>query len=131
MSAVYYVELDLSIKNEAKARDALAQYLLKLLDKSPYAFGLSFTPDASFDEMINLLLAERQNNLSYSKHDGYKCWNSGFNASYSWSYVLDDAFTAIVPYLNDGSRYYQECEWEYDEYIIQNGTPVLKASKRD
>lgn len=128
MGAVYTVSLKLNYKNKDSAKNLLSKYISDLLEISPKRFDGRFVPDSSIEEMFGLMLAKNQGYYENYKEDGIDCYESDFNASYGWSSVLDNMFDVLVPYLKDNSYYYQVCENDWDEYLIEDGVKKLSAS---
>ncbi len=130
MSAVYTVELRLAYKDEVGITKALYAFISELLQRSPNAFGnKEFGPDSSFEDMIWLMLVKgKANYYCEEEDDGFKLYNTSFNATYSWSGLLDDMFDTLVPYLEDDSYYYQECDSEWDKYVVKSGRKELLRS---
>lgn len=126
MGAVYDVELNLMYTDEKSASLALSKYLDKCIES-----GVKFaTPKdtSSISSMIAMFLAEHQGGFDAISYGVFDTYNSGFTATYSWSEILDDMFDALLPYLHDGSYYYQSCDEDYDEYVVKNRKKLLTRS---
>lgn len=125
MGAVYDVELRLMYADEKSASLALSKYLDKCVES-----GVKFaTPKdkSSISSMIAMFLAEHQGGFD-ATIDKSEAYISGFTATYSWSEILDGMFDSLLPYLHDGSYYYQSCDEDYDEYIVKEGKKLLTRS---
>lgn len=130
MGANYSVELNLKFADKAGAAKALYGYVCNsLLPRSPHCFDEEGEVVESVERLFSVLLASSQNDFEHRiNNDGSEYFFSDFHATYSWSAILDEAFEAIVPYLQDGSTYYQLCENDEDKYEIIGGKQVLIQS---
>lgn len=127
MGACYFVEMKLKFKDKEGATEALKTYVHNFLADNPQC---NFDGDESFDELLGFVLAAHQKDFyhikkKYGKVDWY---SSGFDASYGWSIVVDDAFATIVPYLEDGSTYRQDCDNEWDKIKVIGGKQIWYRS---
>lgn len=135
MGACFWVEMKLKITDRDAAAKALYSYVTDdLLRYNPRCFEGCFEEGAekvgTVEGLLSMILASHQHGYNHitDYEDGFEVFGSAFDASYGWSKVMDDAFESIVPYLADGSTYYQACENDEDTYEIQGGKQVLIAS---
>ncbi len=127
MGAVYSVELHLSYEDKLTSKQVLSTYLESLLKRGVQFMG-KYKKDSSVEEMMELFLSAEQCDYCYEKDNEYDYFDSGFSATYSWSEILDDMFDVLLPYLNDGSYYFQQCDNDIDEYIVKKGRKILTFS---
>jgi hypothetical protein len=53
--------------------------------------------------------------------DGFNAFNSGFDASYSWEMVMEQAFGVMAQYLVDGSELNIDMDEGSRELVVKNG----------
>ena len=57
----------------------------------------------------------------YYHLDEDRCWESDFDASYGWEWVMIEWFKYVAPYLKDGSELYIAPDSSWDELVIKDG----------
>lgn len=134
MATTYKVSLDLKFKDKDGAAKALYKYVTEdLLVRSPNCFGEKAEPNETIERLMSLLLASHQE--CYDRHEyegGWEWYRSEFHATYSWLDVLDEAFNAIAPYLDDESEYFRACNGDEETYKIFDGESVrIYSTYRD
>lgn len=124
MGAVFWVEMKITFNDEERATEALKSYVHGFLAKNPQCRYRG--TGESFDELLGFVLADHQNNFhhKHAKRSKIHWYSSGFDASYGWSWVIDEAFSAIAPYLANGSTYYQSCENDWDKIKVIDGKAI-------
>lgn len=128
MGACYTAELHIGF--ESKADEMMA---LNKLQEFVHSERANFSLDKwkedgvgtdSLEDIFKILLASQQGFFT-AETDGQWCdYENGFDASYGWEGVLIDMFELITPYLKNGSKFYLDCDNDYDEFIVDNGECV-------
>lgn len=98
MSAVYYIEMNINIKEN-------------LLSAFNYKYNKEeLAKIFAKNQIEDILVIDNLINI-----------NSDFNSCYSWEEIMINTFQKMIPYLNDNSSLRIEIENDYDELIIKNG----------
>lgn len=128
MGACYTAQLHIGFENKTDERMALKK-LQEFVYSERANFGLdSWKKDGvgtdSLEDIFKILLASQQGYFT-ADHDGqWSDYENDFDASYGWEGVLIDMFELITPYLKNGSKFYLDCDNDYDEFIVDNGECV-------
>lgn len=126
MGACYSVNVKVHLIDEAGAIDALNQHIVNdtrtnySLDK----YAAQGVTTKTFDDLMRILLAETQGQISINKKGKFTIYDNGFNASYGWECVMMDWFEVMAPYLADGSQMMIYPDEDYDKLVIRNGKCV-------
>jgi len=130
MSACYSVTLTAAIKDE---QGALATTQKFIRDAKNTDFGLvdylaQGVDISSLEGLIRVLLAGRKENsfTATDSDDGFRIYDSGFNASYGWESVMIEWFEAIAPHLADGSRLLIYPDSDFDLLVVEQGKAITK-----
>lgn len=119
-------------KAETNAIDAVRNYIEKSEKDGTAVFHIKecakagVTPD-TLDGITKMLLAyEQEGGVKYYKWRGFLCFRNCFHSSYGWASVIDDAFSLMAPYLEDGSAYILYGDEGIEKSIVKNGTVVYQ-----
>lgn len=123
MGACYSVTVKVNLTDEKGAIDALNHHIAK---DSRTSYNLEKYAEigvttATFDDLMRILLAELQQEMSISYEDKFTIYDSCFNASYGWESVMMEWFEVLAPFLADGSQMLIYPDEDYDKLVIKNG----------
>ena len=126
MGACYSVNVKVHLVDEDGAIKALNEHIINdtrtnySLDK----YAAQGVTTETFDDLMRILLAEIQGDISIYQKGKFTIYDNGFNASYGWECVMMDWFEVMAPYLADGSQMLIYPDEDYDKLVIKNGKCV-------
>lgn len=128
MGACYTAQLHIGFENKADKKMALKK-LQEFVHSERANFQLdSWAKDGagtdSLEDIFKILLASQQGYFTADYDGQWSDFENDFDASYGWEGVLIDMFELITPYLKNGSKFYLDCDNDYDEFIVDNGECV-------
>ena len=126
MGACYSVNVKVQLIDEAGAIKALNEHIVNdirtnySLDK----YAARGVATETFDDLMRVLLAEIQGDISIAQKGKFTIYDNGFNASYGWERVMMEWFEVLAPFLADGSQMLIYPDDDYDKLVIKNGKCV-------
>lgn len=123
MGACYSVNVKVQLVDEADAIKALNEHIVNdirtnySLDK----YAACGVTTETFDDLMRILLADVQGDVSIDKKGKFTIYDNGFNASYGWERVMMEWFEVLAPFLADGSQMLIYPDEDYDKLVIKNG----------
>lgn len=102
MGAVYSVQMKLIFTDETALTELMREHFKACLKKN-YGFRV-YNADTADSMTVRDFVEAFAPDIFFEKRGEHSLeTESGFDASYSWEFVLDDMFRAIAPALADGS----------------------------
>ncbi len=100
MGQCYNIYLKLKSRDENASVKALQGFVT---ENNINTVGLSTD---NFENLLKIIFGNNQGtlHLRHTQKNGFKRYESNFNASYSWEGLLIDAFSELAPTLEDNSR---------------------------
>lgn len=123
MGACYSVNLKVNILDEDGIVKALNKHIIDdvrtnySLDK----YAAQGITTETFDDLMRILLANNQGEVSIDKEDKFTIYDSCFNASYGWEGIMMDWFEIMAPFLADDSQMLIFPDTDYDKLVVKNG----------
>ena len=123
MGACYSVQLKVTLTDEKGAIKALNEHILKdtRTDYSLEEYLEEGITTETFDDLMKILLAELQSEVSIWQEGKFRYYENDFDASYGWECVLMEWFEVLAPFLKDNSKMLIYPDSDYDELVIKNG----------
>lgn len=100
MGQCYNIYLKLKSRDENASVKALQEFIT---ENNINTIGLSTN---NLENLLKIVFGNSQGtlHLRHTQKNGFKRYESDFNASYSWEGLLMDAFSELASTLEDGSR---------------------------
>ena len=126
MGACYSVNVKVHLVDEAGAIKALNEHIVNdtRTDYSLDKYAAQGATTETFDDLMRILLAEIQGDISIEQDGKFTIYDNGFNASYGWERVMIEWFDVLAPFLADGSQMLIYPDEDYDKLVIKNGKCV-------
>lgn len=126
MGATYSVSMKVKVTDEKGAIEALKEKIRAdvLTDYGLEKFSKRGVTTESFDDLIRIFLAGRNDIDITDCGNDVKEYTNDFDASYGWERVLMEMFSVLAPFLEDNSRLLIYPDSDYDELIVKDGKSV-------
>ena len=126
MGACYSVTLKVNVLDEQGAIKALNEHIANDtgVDYSLDKYATKGITTGTFDDLMKILLAGAQREVTIYQHGKFTIYDSDFDASYGWECVMMDWFEVLAPFLANGSQMLIYPDEDYDKLIIKNGKCV-------
>lgn len=122
MGACYSVTVTVNITDEPGIIKALNEHIIHDV-RSNYSlekYAVQGITTETFDDLMRILLANNQGEVSIDQEDKFTIYDSCFNASYGWEGVMMEWFDVMAPYLADDSQMLIYPDTDYDKLVIKN-----------
>ena len=123
MGACYSVNLKVNILDEDGIVNALNKHIIddKRTNYSLDKYATQGITTETFDDLMRILLANNQGEVSIDKEGKFTIYDSCFNASYGWEGIMMDWFEIMAPFLADNSQMLIFPNTDYDKLVVKNG----------
>ena len=127
MGQCYYIEFRAKVKDEPAVVEALQSFFkTRNANFNLENFASRGIGTNNFDDLMRIIFADFPgNDFQQSEEDDFIIYSNGFDASYGWESVMDDAFTVMAPFLAEGSELFVEPDVGWWRKIVDSQNKIL------